>query len=216
MTLKLYYSPGACSLAPHIVLHEAGASYEGCPVPIREGAHLRPDYLAINRKGRVPALAVDGTIVTENVAILNYLGRRFPDSGVLPIDDLMLFARCNELLSFYAASVHVAFGQYWRMERFAGDEGLHPAIKEAGRRAILEYYDEIETLAAAGDWFVGERFTVADTYPLVFYRWGGLIGVDMSAYPHWSAHTERMLRRPAVARTLAAEGLEAAAFRPRG
>lgn len=209
--LTLYYSPGACSLAPHILLEETGERFAAERYTIAEGAHRRPEYLRVNPHARVPALRVGDEVLAENVAVMTFIARRHPEARLIPTDDL-LAARVYERLSFFASSVHIAFAQFWRAERFAEDEGLHAGIKEGGRVAILRYFQEIETLIAKGDWLVGEHFTAADTYPFVFYRWGRRIGADMNAYPAWNGHAKRVLARPSVQRALAREGLGASEF----
>jgi glutathione S-transferase len=212
--LTLYYSPGACSLAPHIILEESGVPFDTRRIAIASGDHRSDEYLAINPHGRVPALAIDDEVVTENAAILTYVATLATGSAGLPRRPLEL-ARVYELLSFFASSVHIAFAQYWRPERFTEDENLHGRIADAGRRSVLRYFDEIEALLAGREWLVGDGFTLADTYPFVFYRWGLRIGVDMAAYRAWTGHVQRMLRRPAVARALAREGLDRAEFLPK-
>ena len=208
--LTLYYSPGACSLATHIVLEEIGAPFEARRVAIREGAHLTPEYLAINPHGRVPALTDGDLIITENPAILVWLAHRFPEAGLLGWSDANSVARTLELLSFFSSSVHIAFAQIWRAARFAGGAAAREEVVEVGRTAVSGYFDETERIAGDGDWIVGGRYSVADPYLLVFYRWGALIGLDMTAYPAWTRHKQAMLARPAVARALAREEIEIA------
>jgi len=118
MTLRLFYSPGACSLVPHIALEEAGADFEPVRVTLAQGEHLKREYLAINPHARVPALAAGGGVVTENIAILNYIADLFGAEGSVPRSDPLKAARCNELLGWFASSVHIAFAQVWRAERF--------------------------------------------------------------------------------------------------
>ena len=211
--ITLYYSPGACSLAPHIILEEAGAPYEAVRVTIAEGLTRTPEYLAINPRARVPALVVQGRTVTENAAILTYLANLFPHAGLIP-PNLLDQARVQELLSFFASSVHIAFAQIWRAERFTSDEKAHAALQEGGRHAVARYFDEIEGLLAGRDWLLPGRFTVADPYPFVFFRWGRRIGMDMNGYPAWREHSERMLSRSSVQRALAREGLDRTEFLP--
>lgn len=206
MSLKLYFSPGACSLVSHIALEEAGADYQPVPIILANGDHRRPDFLAINPHARVPALATDGGIVTENVAILNYIADLFGAEGSVPRGDALAAARCNELLGWFASSVHIGFAGIWRAERFTGDESAWPAIQKGGRDAVERYFAEIETLCGE-DWLAGPSFTAADSYVLTFFRWGKRIGVDMSAYPAMGALVARALDRPAVARTIEHEGL---------
>ena len=132
----LYYSPGACSLVPHIALEETGADYHAKRVVLAEGEHLTPDYLAINPHARVPALDVDRQVVTENVAILNYIAHRWGAAGSVPVENHLAAARCNQLLGWFASSVHIGFAQVWRAERFTGDQDVHPAIQAGGHDVL--------------------------------------------------------------------------------
>ena len=111
MTIALYYSPGSCSLAPHIVLNETGQPFELRKFATADRANYSAEYLAINPKGRIPALQIDGFILTENPAILAFLGRRFPSAGLYPSDGSEAEARCLELLAWSSNTVHVAYAQ---------------------------------------------------------------------------------------------------------
>jgi glutathione S-transferase len=209
--LTLYYSPGACSLATHILLEEAGASFEPALVAIAERAHHAPAFLALNPRGRVPALGVEEAVVTEAVAIMTYIAKAFPDARLIP-EDALLASQVYEKLLFFSASVHIAFAQLWRMERFSDDPSTHSAIKESGRRLLSGYFAEIDAMFGGNEWLVAHRFTAADTYPLVFHRWARRIGEDVDRYPSWQAHTQRMLNRPAVLRAITREGLTPVEF----
>ena len=211
MALKLFYSPGACSLVPHIALEEAGAEFEPVRVMLAKGEHLKPEYLAINPHARVPALATDEGVVTENIAILNFIADRFGAEGSVPRGDALSAARCNELLSWFASSVHIAFAQIWRAERFTADESVWAAIQAGGREALARQFVEIEELCGDG-WLVPGHFTAADGYALTFLRWARRIGFDIGAYPRWAALAARIVERPAVRRALDREGLKADEF----
>jgi glutathione S-transferase len=211
--LNLYYSPGACSLAPHIMLEQAGAAYFLTRVAIAEGANLETAYLAVNPRGRVPALSVGGTVITENLALMTYIARRFPEARLIPIDDLAA-ARVYELLSFFAASVHVAFAQIWRMQRFSADPAAYDSIQAGGRAALLEYFDEIERILKAQTFIAGSQMTAADGYPFVFMRWARKLGFDIRRYPAWIAHTERALALPSFVQAVQQEGLAPSEFLP--
>jgi glutathione S-transferase len=213
MGLKLFYSPGACSLVPHIALEEAQADFEPVRVTLSQGEHLRPDYLAINPHARVPALAMDGVVVTENIAILNYVGDLFRAEGSVARGDPLKAARCNELLSWFSSSVHIAFAQLWRTERFTRDDTVHGAIKAGGREVLAQQFAEIEGLCGE-NWLVDGGFTAADGYALTFFRWGRRIGVDMADHRCWADLCGRILERSAVQRALEREGLTADEFRP--
>jgi glutathione S-transferase len=211
--LKLFYSPGACSLVTHIALEEAGAEFEPVRVVLAESQHLKPEYLAINPHARVPALATDRGVVTENIAILNLIADLFDAPGSVPRDDPIAAARCNELLGWFASSVHISFAQIWRGERFTDDQNLWPAIKDGGIRALEKHFGEIEQKSGDG-WLVEGRFTAADSYALTFFRWGRRIGMDMSSYHAWADLNSQTLERPAVGRALDREGLTAQEFLP--
>ncbi|MEZ0170197.1 glutathione S-transferase family protein [Microvirga sp. TS319] len=215
--LKLYYSPGACSLAPHIVLEEIGQPYELARVPLAEGAHLKADYLAINPKARVPALegpfgqnGASAGILTEAPAILLYLAQLRPELELLPPDP-NLQARSFEWLNWLSSSMHaMSFAQIWRPHRFVAETTLFPAVSTKGRENVTEQYAYIEALMNDGrGWAVaGAGFTVADAFLFVFYRWGMRIGLDMkAAYPSWTRIAERTLARPSVQRAMAGEGI---------
>jgi glutathione S-transferase len=209
--LKLYYSPGACSLVAHIALAEAGADYELERIVLAEGHHLRPEFLAINPHARVPALVTDGRVITENFAILNYIADLFGADGSVPRGSALKTARCNELLGWFASSVHIGFAGVWRAERFTDDEVAWPAIQAGGKAAVERFFAEIEGLCD-GIWIAGNRFTAADSYVATFCRWGRRIGLDMSAFPNMAALVERVVERPAVARVIADEGLQPSEF----
>jgi glutathione S-transferase len=202
--ITLYYSPGTCALAPHIVLREAGADFALERVPVGERANYAPAFLRINPKARVPALAIDGFVMTENPAILALLGRRFPTVGLYP-DGGEAEARCLEWLAWQSNTVHVAFAQVWRAERFVEREADFPAVQAGGRAALARHFSTIEERLAASPFAAGDRFSVADPMLLVFYRWGIRIGTKMEAYPAWSRFTAAMMERPAVAAAFAAE-----------
>lgn len=211
--LKLFYSPGACSLVTHIALEGAGAKFEPVRVMLAEGEHLKPDYLSINPHARVPALATDRGVITENIAILNYVADRFGATGSVPRGDAHESARCNELLGWFASTVHISFAQVWRAGRFTDEASVHPVIVEGGRRNLEQQFGEIERCCGAG-WLAGASYSAADSYALTFFRWGKRIGKDMTPYPNWAALAEQLMVEPAVQRALGREGLRADEFRP--
>ena len=204
--LKLFYSPGACSLVTHIALEEAGAEYEAIRVMLAEGDHLKPEYLAINPHARVPALGTDRRTITENIAILNFLADQFGAHGSVPRGDPYAAARCNELLGWFASTVHISFATIWRGSRFTDDESVWPLLEAGGRKALERQFAEIEQLCGDG-WLVQDHFTAADSYALTFFRWGRRIGMDMRRYPAWAELVARALDRPGVATSIEQEGL---------
>jgi len=215
---RLYYSPGACSMAAHIVLEEIGSPYELSLVSssgVREGKMTAtPEWRAINPKGRVPALTgVRGRIggaedlLTELHATLIYLARTNPAAGLLPADPAAE-ARCVEWMNWLASNVHaMSYGQIWRSQRFVADDKDFPAVEAKGRENVREQYAYIESLLVDGrDWAVPGAYTVVDADLIVFYWWGKRIGLDMRGlYPAWTRLSQRVIARPAVQRVLAHE-----------
>lgn len=209
--LRLFYSPGACSLVPHVALEEAGADFEAVRTAIADKAHKRPGYLAINPRGLIPAMVDDGQVVTENVAILAWIGHRWPAGGQLPLDDLSALARVFEALSWFATTVHHGgFGPIFRA-RAAGIERPEADLA-ADRERLRGLFTEIEALLAPGPWLLGDRYSLADPYPLTFRRWARRLELDLSEHRHWAEHTRGMLERSAVRRALAREGLDPSEF----
>ena len=206
--MKLYYSPGACSLAPHIVFEELGVEYLLELVPVSEGKTQSAEYRRINPKGLVPALRVGRRILTEAPAILLYLGMSAPERQLLPLDPDGL-ARCAEWFNWLSATVHaMAFGQLWRPLRFSDDRAHHRAIQDRGRRNISDAFASIEEKLEGQTFAIGDHYCVLDPYILVYFRWGNRIGIDMKReYPHWTRHALRVLERPAVTRSLEQEGI---------
>jgi glutathione S-transferase len=216
----LYYSPGACSLAPHIVLEEIGEPYATELVSSsgpREGkGTAAPAWKAMNPKGRVPALSgVAGSIgggenlLTEAPAILLYLARTHPSARLLPTDPAGE-ARCLEWTNWLSGNVHaMSYGQIWRSHRFSVDEADFAAIKAKGEENVAGQHAYIERLLADGrDWAVPGGYTIVDPYLLVFYLWGRRIGLDMTRrHPAWTDLSSRVATRPAVRRILEKEAL---------
>jgi glutathione S-transferase len=217
---RLYYSPGACSMAVHIVLEEIGAPYELELVSSR--GHLggagttSPEWKAKNPKGRVPALSgVAGRIggaddlLTEAQAILFYLSRTYPAAALLPAD-VVGQARAIEWMNWLSSNVHaMSYGQIWRPNRFVADKRDHAAVQGMGQQNVRDQYAYVETLLGDGrDWALPGAYSVVDPYLLVFYEWGVRIGLDMATgYPAWRRLTERTLQRPAVQRVLRDENI---------
>ena len=211
--MRLFYSPGACSLVAHVALAEAGATFEPVRVAIAEGAHWQADYLAVNPRGLVPALEADGRVFTETIAILTLVGRRFPESGLVPWDDELALARFYERLAYFASSVHAAgFGRVFRAARQGPWPSPDSATRAYDRERLVASFVEIEAMLSGGEWLLGDRYTAADAYPLTFMRWARRQGFDLDSYPRWQAHARRMVERPAVSRVLRTEGLDPSEF----
>ena len=205
--LNLYYAPGTCSLVSHVALHEAGAEHEAERIDLMKGEHRTPDFLAINPRGRVPALVTPEGTITENLAILGLIADRFGAPGSIPRGDAFQTARVMQLLAWLSGTVHATgFGALFRPTRFSADESLHPGIKEGAHANLSSHFVELDDLCGSG-WLAAGDFTAADSYAAVFYRWARLAKFDLSLYPRWAALVSRVVERPSFVRAIEHEGL---------
>ncbi|HUZ73830.1 MAG TPA: glutathione S-transferase [Stellaceae bacterium] len=203
--LKLYYGPGACSMAAHIVLEESGEAYTPHKVDLAGGEQRTEAYHKINPHGRVPALELDdGEVVTENTAILPYLGKRF---GFWPTDPRGE-TRALSLIGWFASSVHPAHAHVGRPERYTADQSAHAGIRDAGLKTFHLALREIDANLAGRQWF-GAAYSVLDPYGFVFYTWGVRRELPMGEIKNYTAFRDRMLQRAAVQRVVADEKVKA-------
>ncbi|PZR34875.1 glutathione S-transferase family protein [Caulobacter segnis] len=206
MTLQLYFAPGSSSLAPLVALEELDIPYVGHRLDLAAGDQRKPDYLKVNPRGRVPTLVVDGQPVTEVLAILTYLAHRYPHSELLPLADPLKLAKAYEVMSWFASTVHVAFAQIARPERYADDDATKAALATPGEARFARTLTDIEHLARGpGPWLLGDAFTAVDAYALVIWRWAERRSIDTALYPAWSAKAARAFARPSVVRALRKE-----------
>ncbi|MGI8840851.1 MAG: glutathione S-transferase family protein [Caulobacteraceae bacterium] len=210
--LKLFYAPGSCSLASHIALEEAGADYAVERVDLRGGQQRTAAYLAVNPKGRVPALLTDRGVLTENPVILGYIAQTHPDVRLAPVGDSFAFGDMQAFNMFLAATVHVAFAHVFRPERYGEGEEAARAMRAAAVKALAGYFGLIEEKLADGRPFAhGRDYTVSDPYLFVFSRWLDTRSLDgrklgcLADFPRVAAHYARVGERPAVVKALAEE-----------
>jgi len=199
--MKLYYAPGACSQAPHLLLHEIGLAHDAERVDLRSKTlEDGCSYLEINPKGAVPALELDsGEVLTENAVVLQYLGDRAGGSDVLPpLGDFRRY-RVLEAANFITTELHKSFGPLFVPT--AGDE-----VKQFNRELVSKKLDYVDELIGSGPFLLGDTLTIADPYLFVMTSWAqSMIGLDR--WPNLSAFRERMLQRPSVRNVLRFEGL---------
>jgi len=183
--LRLYFSPGSSSMAVHIALHEVGAAFEAIPVSLTRNETRSVEFLKINPAGKVPTLLIDGRPLVEVAGILFYLARRYPEARLLPHGDIEAEARVVSWMSFIAST-------------------LHPA-----RRKGLEHAREVYAIAdrrLGGNWVLGERYSIADIHLFrLYWRFFNSLKPTPGTFPNLDAHYTRMMARPAVQRTIAAE-----------
>ena len=196
--LKLYFAPATCSLASHIALEEAGATYEAEKLDFSAGAQRAPEYLRLNPKGRVPVLVTDRGVLTETPAILAYIGQSFPDSAVGIPKDAFDFARIQAFNSYLCSTVHVAHAHKRRASRWADDIVAQEAMAAKVTANMGDCFELIETSMFAGPFVMGEAYSIADPYLFTISGWLKGDGVDIERFPKILAHRQRMAERPAV------------------
>lgn len=201
--LKLFYAPGTCSLASHIALEEAGVDYTAVRVDFSKAEQTKPDYLAVNPKGRVPALVTDRGTITETPAILTYIAQSVPQSKLAPLDDAFEFARIQSFLSYLCSTVHVAHAHGRRGARWADDPAAHEAMRAKVASNMTDCFELIEIRMLAGPFVTGDTYSIADPYLFTIAGWLEPDGVDPARFPKILDHRNRMTQRPAVARVLA-------------
>ena len=196
-----YTAPGTCALATHIALHEAGAEFDLVKLNIAAGQQQSPDYLRVNPKGRVPALATPQGVLTETPALLAFVAQSFPAAGLAPLDDPFAFARMQELASYLASTAHVAHAHKRRGARWADDPAAHEAMraKVPQTMTVCAAYLEAQIV---GPWVAGERYSVVDGYLYTVGSWLEGDGVDMTRFPKLTAYLERVGQRDAVRRAV--------------
>lgn len=209
--LSLYCAPNTCALASHIALEDAGADYEPVFVDFAGGEQRKPDYLAINPKGRVPALVTDRGILTETPAILAFIAQSFPAARLAPIDDAFAFAEVQSFNSYLCSTVHVAHAHRLRGSRWADDEAAIEAMKRKVPQSVGDCFGLIEHEMFAGPWVMGSDYTICDPYLFTIARWLEGDGVDIARFPKVQDHYRRMEARPAVQRALSRQQPAAAA-----
>jgi glutathione S-transferase len=203
MMLKLFFSPQSCALASHIALEEAGADYEAVRVDFSKNEQRGAEFLKINPKGRVPALATDRGILTETPAILFYVAQTHPAANLAPLDDAFALGRLQAFTSYLCSTVHVAHAHRMRGYRWADDQAAIDEMKRKVPETVGACFALMETEMFAGPFVMGETFTIADPYLFTLATWLEGDGVDPARFPKILAHRGRMSQRPAVRKILA-------------
>ncbi|UFZ07373.1 glutathione S-transferase N-terminal domain-containing protein [Bradyrhizobium ontarionense] len=201
--LKLYYTPGTCALASHIVLAEAGADYSVEKIDFKTGQQSSPGYLAINPKGRVPALVTERGILTETPAMLAYIAQMFPQAGLAPLDDAFAFAEVQSFNSYLCSTVHIAHAHKMRGHRWANEESSFADMKRKIPETMRASFSLIEQKMLRGPWVMGEQYTICDPYLFTIAQWLEGDSVDINAFPKVAEHFRRMSERVAVKKAFA-------------
>ena len=200
--MKLYYAPGACSLAPHIVAREAGLSPDLEKVDLANRTTASGgSFLEVNPKGYVPALQVqDGTVMTEVSALIQYLADQAPQAGLIPAVGTPERYKVLEWIGFVSTEIHKGFGPLW-------NPTTPDAVKQATKEKLFQRFAYLDQQLDGRSYLTGERFTVADAYLFVVVNWTNFHGLSLGDYPNLAAFMERVAARPKVQEALQAEGL---------
>jgi glutathione S-transferase len=200
----LYYSRGACSWAPHMVLEEIGERFEARRVDATKGENRTPEYLKLHPRAHVPVLVQGDFVLTEAAAIMIHLADTHPEKRLIPAAGTKDRARVHEWAGFISSSIHIHFRNAYRPERVTEDVAAHPGIKAYALTMLQKNYAEVES-RLTGPWALGAGYSIIDPYLLVMNRWGHRIGVEMTRYPRWAAHALAVAARPAVVRSMITE-----------
>jgi len=203
--IKLFYAVNTCSLASHIALEEAGAEYSTVRVSFAADEQRGPEYLAINPKGRVPAMVTDKGILTETPAMLAFIAQSFPAAGLAPLDDPFAFAQVQAFNSYLCSTVHVAHAHRMRGQRWADDPEAIAAMQRKVPQSVAACFELIEHGMLKGPWVMGEAYTICDPYLFTLAGWLEGDGVDLTPLPRVIAHRRRVSERPAVQKAIAEE-----------
>ena len=200
--MKLYFSPGACSLSPHIVLEEGGFAYTAERVDLAtRRTETGTDYTTVNPNGYVPALALDaGQVLTEGPAIVQYLADRVPEKRLAPPAGTWERYRLVEWLNFISTELHKGFGALFNPQ-------APEAWKEVAKGQLTRRFDHVSRKLEGKPFLMGEDFSVADAYLFTVLRWGNDVGLELAPWPVLTAYQDRVAQRPAVQAALRAEGL---------
>jgi glutathione S-transferase len=200
--MKLYYSPGACSLSPHIVANEAGIPLELAKVDVQSKTIAREgDYWHVNPKGYVPALELeDGQVLTEGPAIVQFLADRAPNSGLAPANGTFERVRLQEILNYLTSEIHKSYSPLFRPD-------VLPAVREERLAYLAKRYALVDKQLEGRRYLFGDRFTVADAYLFTLTRWARAVKLDLSGFPNLEAFQKRVGSRKAVLEAMRAEGL---------
>lgn len=202
--MKLYYSPGACSLAAHITLNENGTPFEIEKMSLANKASLSQ----IHPKGYVPMLRLDdGTVLTEGVVIMQYLADQKPELNLMPKAGTMERYRAQEWLNYISTEIHKGFSPLFAADRMVKDQAARAEFKEVVKANLIKRFEWIETEMSTKKFIMGDHFTVADAYLFTCMSWGKFVGFDTAQFPKLAQWNARVYQRAAVQKTLQTEGL---------
>jgi glutathione S-transferase len=205
--MKLFYSPGACSMAVHIVLNELEMAFTAEKVDIPSHKWSGGDYYKVNPKGYVPCIQTDtNQTLTEGVVIMQYLADQKPEKHLVPKFGTFERYQMMETLNYLSTEVHKSFHTWFAAERLVPADGV-ATFREKAKESILKKFDYLNNLVKPGQFTCGTQFTIADAYLFTMLAWSKKLNFDMKKYPNLLGVAERIATRPGVQKTLKTEGL---------
>lgn len=199
--MKLYYSAGACSLAPHIAMREAGIEVQLEPVNLASKNFRGGDYKTLNPKGYVPAIEMDnGELLTEGSVILQYIAHKKPEKKLFAAAGTADHFRNLEWLNFVATEMHKSFGALW-------NRSLSDEAKQVFKEILYKRFDFLEEKLQGKEYLMGNQFNVADAYLFTVLNWANMVKMDLEKWPNIGQYITRIFSRPAVQAAMKAEGL---------
>jgi glutathione S-transferase len=211
MSLKLYFSPGACSFVPHVLLQSAGEAFEPIMVKLHKGEQNGEEYKAINPRGQVPVLVDNGQVITQIVAIILYLDQKFPEAKFLPTEPVAR-AKALEVLAWMNNTVHPTFTHIFMPHKFSDQAEVQGALKTFNTQIYKGLLAELEELVvmrvSPSGWLSGERLGPLDAYALTLTRWGSIAGINPADYPSLWAHVSRVAQDAHVMQVIERERLQ--------
>ena len=206
--MKLYFTPGACSLAPHIVMHELGMAFETEKVNLREKTTATGNFLAINPKGQIPTLKLDShEFMTEGVAIMQYLADQKPEMNLVPKWGSLERYRAIEWLNFTSTEIHKTYNLLFFPDRLVTDAAARTELQSHAKVALTKKLTWFDQELAGKDYMLGKNFTICDAYMFTCLSWSKMVNFDLSPFKNINAWNARVYGRKGVQAAMSAEGL---------
>lgn len=206
--MKLYYSQGACSLAPHIILEELGIPYTAQQIEMSKGDNARPEFLKLNPLGAVPVLELnDGQVLTEGAAIHQYLADLKPELNLVPRPGTFERVRCQEWLNFISSELHKSVGALFAVQMYAQSPNAVEEVKKNLINIAGSKLDIANAKLGTKKYALGDTYSIADVFLFTIFSWTNYVGLKAEKWPNLVAHSKRLMERPAVRRTMAMEDL---------
>jgi glutathione S-transferase len=215
MSLKLYFSPGACSFVPHSLLQLTGESFEPIMVKLHKGEQHGDEYKAINPRGQVPVLVDNDQVITQILAIILYLDQKFPACQFLPSEPVAR-AKAIETLAWMNNTIHPTFTHIFMPHKFSDQADVQANLKVFNTQIYKGLLSELDTMvqSATSPWLFGDNIGPVDAYALTLTRWGSIAGIDPSTYPALWAHVQKMSADQAVSAVIERERLQLNLYKP--